>query len=171
VPKPRFCPNCGHSVEERRGHSGASQFICTACGQVQYNNSKPCAGALVVEAGRLLLIRRGIDPFKGWWDIPGGFLDPGEHPEDGAIREVREETGLDVRLMSSFGIFMDTYGDEDTYTLNLMYLAEPVGGSIQPADDAVEIGWFAPDELPDQIAFQNGQLVVEAWRRRMTERE
>ena len=166
MPKPRFCPGCGQPVFERQGHTGASEFACTACGHVQYNNSKPCAGALVVDQGRLLLIRRGVEPFKGWWDIPGGFLDPGEHPEDGARREIREETGLDVRLTSLFGIFTDTYGDGDTYTLNLMYLAEPIGGVIRPADDAVEIRWFAPDEIPDNIAFRNGQEVVAEWRAR-----
>ena len=149
----------------RVGHSGERHHVCPGCGHAQYNNSRPCAGALVESNGRLMLIRRGVEPFKGWWDIPGGFLDPGEHPEAGAVREVREETGLAIHLTSLLGIYMDTYGDgSDVYTLNVMYLAEPIGGVARPADDAVEIGWFGPDELPVNIAFRNGQEAVAAWR-------
>jgi len=65
---------------------------------------------LVVKGGRLLLVKRGVEPYEGCWDIPGGFLEAGEHPEDGAVREVQEETGLKVRLRGFFGAYIDTYG-------------------------------------------------------------
>ena len=167
MPEPRFCPGCGGAVIARVGESGVRFHVCPGCGLGQYNNSRPCAGALVEADGRLLLVRRGVEPYKGWWDIPGGFLDPGEHPEAGAVREVREETGLEIRLTSLLGVFMDTYGDDSgIYTLNVMYLAEPIGGTARPADDAIEVGWFAPDELPSDIAFRNGQEATNSWRTR-----
>lgn len=58
---------------------------CGVCGKWHYHNSKPCAGALVVRDGKVLLAQRGVEPFKGYWDIPGGFLEAGEHPEHGAF--------------------------------------------------------------------------------------
>jgi 8-oxo-dGTP diphosphatase len=96
-----------------------------------------------------------IEPYRGWWDIPGGFLAPGEHPAMGAAREVLEETGLVVEPGELLGIWMDTYGagDELAHTLNCYYVARVVGGVERPADDAAELGWFGPDHLPAEIAF------------------
>lgn len=103
------------------------------------------------------------------WDIPGGFLEPGEHPEDGAAREALEETGLTVRVGRLIGVWMDVYGPEATdHTLNFYYCAIPTeGGVSEPvaADDAVEIGWFGPNALPREIAFNHGRDVLEAWAR------
>jgi 8-oxo-dGTP diphosphatase len=162
-----FCPRCGGTLIPPAEPSSA--YMCTECGRPLYSNSKPCASALVVQEGKLLLIRRGIEPYKGYWDIPGGFLGPGEHPEDGARREILEETGLTVWLGELLGIWMDTYGpgEEAEYTLNCYYLATPVEGHERAADDACELGWFAPDELPEEIAFGGQAIaVLEAWKRR-----
>ena len=139
---------------------------CSGCGRVLYVNSKPCAGALIERDGKVLLIRRAIEPFRDAWDIPGGFLQPGEHPSDGAIREVREETGLVVELRMLLGIWMDTYASGDTQadTLNCYYVAETVGGELRPSDDAAEVAWFGPDELPERIAFEHAPAVLAAWR-------
>jgi 8-oxo-dGTP diphosphatase len=108
---------------------------------------------LVVESGRVLLVQRAIEPFKGWWDIPGGFLEVGEHPEAGAIRELQEETGLYIRPTELLGLYMDTYGPEQEPTLNICYLAEVAGGEAHPQSDVTELGWFALTDLPEQIAF------------------
>ena len=158
----RFCPRCGALLDPPE--KGVHRQRCLACGATYYNNAKPCAGALVVRDGKVMLVRRGIEPYKGWWDIPGGFLAPGEHPAEGAIREVREETGLRVRPVALHAIEVDTYGEEgNEYTLNIYYLAEVVEGEAEPRSDAVEIGWFGPDELPENIAFAHARRVLEAW--------
>jgi 8-oxo-dGTP diphosphatase len=129
-------------------------------------NSKPCAGALVVRDGRVLLVRRAFEPFAGWWDVPGGFLDAGEHPVDAVKRELKEETGLEIEPTRLVGVYMDTYGDgpDADDTMNLYYECEVVGGDLRPGDDALEIGWFGPDALPSEIAFDNGRAVLEDWR-------
>ena len=111
-----------------------------------------------------MLVRRDVEPYKDYWDIPGGFLAPDEHPEEGAIREVREETGLLICLTNLVGIFVDTYGeDASEYTLNIYYRAEVVEGTPEARTDAAEIGWFGPDELPEQIAFKHVRVALEQW--------
>lgn len=159
--RPRFCAACGAPVVDEGG-----RFRCERCGRRSYLNSKAAAGGLVVRDGRVLLVRRKFEPFKDWWDIPGGFLETGEHPNDAVVREVREETGLEVRPTELVGIYMDKYGDgpDADDTMNLYYVAEIVGGAEQPGDDAVELGWFRPDALPENVAFETGRAVLADWR-------
>jgi len=121
----------------------------------------------VVRDGRALLVRRAIEPFYGYWDIPGGFLEAEEHPADCAVRELEEETGLRIRLTALLGIYVDAYGPEDGYTLNIIYLAEVVSGEPRPASDASELAWFAPHELPSDLAFRSDYRALEDWQRAM----
>jgi ADP-ribose pyrophosphatase YjhB (NUDIX family) len=161
----RYCPDCGARLPapvDRVDHL-VSQ-TCAVCGQIHYHNAKPCAGALVVRDGRVLLGRRGIEPALGRWDIPGGFLNAWEHPADGAVREVLEETGLAIRLRHLLTIELDTYQDQD-YTLNVYYVADILAGTEQAADDLAELRWFAPGDLPmgEELAFAHCGRVLEAW--------
>lgn len=163
----RFCPRCGSGLALRSvDGEERPRLVCTRCGFVLYQNSKPCAGALVVQEGRVLLARRAGEPFKGQWDIPGGFLENGEHPEAGVVRELREETGLEVRPTDLLGIYIDTYRSDDEYTLNVYYLAEVVGGRLQPASDVSSLSWFGPDELPEEMAFAHEYELLEDWKKR-----
>jgi ADP-ribose pyrophosphatase YjhB (NUDIX family) len=162
----RYCPRCR---SELRGDD--SRVECPECGLVSYASSKPTAGALCEdEEGRVLLTRRAHEPFRGRWDLPGGFLEEGEHPIDGIRRELREETGLEVEPLEFLGVWLDRYGGDSTAeaTLNLYWTARVVGGEPQAADDVSELGWFAADELPppDELAFENVPLVLSAWRAR-----
>ena len=77
-----------------------------------YASSKATVGALCIDdEGRVLLARRGAEPFRGRWDLPGGFLDEGEHPLDGVRREFREEGGVDVEPLEFLGVWIDEYGE------------------------------------------------------------
>lgn len=159
-----YCPHCRTELVTRPIEE-LERLYCPACDVVFYRNSKPCAGALVTDAeGKLLLTRRAVEPFKGRWDLPGGYLEDGEHPEAGALRELREETGLNVRITGFGGIYMDTYGAGGVSTLNIFYEAEVVSGEAASQGDVCELGWFAPDALPlGAFSFENGQRAIADW--------
>ncbi len=160
---PRHCAACGERLTRRRV-AGRLRPQCPRCGRVAYRNPKPCAGALVErDDGAVLLVRRAVAPYRGWWDIPGGFLEADEHPERGAVRELREETGLRVRLVCLLGVYVDR---GPPATLNLYYLARATGGRARASDDAVALGWFHRGELPRRIAYpRHARRVLADWRR------
>ena len=161
-----WCPRCREKLV-----GDESRVECPACGFVSYASSKATSGALVVdERGRVLLGRRAAEPDLGKWDIPGGFLEEGEHPLDGLKRELREETGLEVEPLELLGVWMDNYGGYSTAesTLNFYWTARAVAGEPEPADDVDDLRWFGPDELPgpEELAFVNVPLVLAEWRAR-----
>ena len=151
-----FCAHCGARLEQ--GVAFAPQR-CARCHTWHYHNSKPCACALVMQNGRVLLARRAVEPRKGFWDVPGGFLEAGEHPEDGARRELLEETGLTIRLTGLLGIYMDSYGAGGAPMIIMYYLAETTGGVLRAMDDVAALEWRALDDLPNEFAFEH-QLQV-----------
>jgi len=162
----RFCPYCGVELAVRRNPGEEIELpTCTQCGFIAYKNAKPCAGALVVRDGRVLLVKRSQAPYAGWWDVPGGYLEYDEHPEAAARRELLEETGYEIRITRLVGVYPSQYDAEGQRTLDLIYLAEIVSGEERPASDALEIGWFAPDELPENVAFDSGPASLRDWMR------
>jgi ADP-ribose pyrophosphatase YjhB (NUDIX family) len=162
------CPRCAATLV-RRAPDGDDEerLLCPACGLVLYENPAPTANAVVVdEHGRVLLTRRGIEPFRGMWDLPGGFIRPGEDGEEAARRELAEETGLEIATGRVLAIVPDRYGHDGVATLNIFYLARVVGGEGRPASDVSELGWFGRDELPppDRVAFGCVADALARWR-------
>lgn len=139
--------------------------VCPRCGHVAFRNAKPAVGLLLERDGEVLLVRRERAPFKGQWDIPGGFLEADEAPEGGARREAREETGLRIAIDGLLGVYHDRNGED--HTINVYYLAHPTGGRERAGDDASELRWFAIDRLPRRIAFPgHTRAVLRDWRAR-----
>ena len=167
----RHCPACGAETRPRTTE-GRDRDACPACGRVWYENAKPCATVVVEDAaGRVLLVRRAIEPFKGLWNLPGGFLEADEHPEDGARREALEETGLEVALRGLLGTYVDAWdggGDPARahWSLSLAYRAVVVGGALRETAESGEAGWFAPEALPPDaaIAYDNHRRTLADWR-------
>ena len=162
-----FCPKCAVKYEEQ---NDPEKLVCSGCGFVFYQNSKPTACTIIVDdQGRVLLGKRKIEPGIGKWDIIGGFLNFGEDPEHAAIREAKEETGLDIKINTLLGIFMDTYNYNNTNysTLNICYTAQRIAGVEQANDDVEELVWFESSKFPNagDIAFKNGQKMLETWSR------
>ncbi|HEX9416343.1 MAG TPA: NUDIX domain-containing protein [Gaiellaceae bacterium] len=159
----RYCPRCRSELD-----GDEKRVECPQCGFVSYANPVPTATAVVVdEEGCVLLGRRALEPDKGLWDLPGGFVDEGEHPLDGLRRELREETGLEVEPREFLGVWMDRYGYDSSAasTLNLYWTARVLSGEMNAADDVAELRWFAPDELPapDELAFEVNEKVLSFW--------
>ncbi len=158
-----YCPRCAAEIEVEGGKAE-----CVYCDFRAYASSKPTASAVCVdEDGRLLLSRRGIDPCKGKWDFPGGFLDEEEHPLDCIRRELREEAGVEVEPLEFLGVWVDRYGGDGSAqaTLNLYWSARIVEGSPEPADDVAELRWFAPIEIPfEELAFPHTRELISGWR-------
>jgi len=164
----RYCPLCGRNLVR---HS-ASLYVCTGCRYHFYQNSKPSAGALILGEGEhggreILLVRRGVDPFKGCWDIPGGFINNGEEPVEALKREIREELGVSVHVETLFTAEADFYPclgvpAEASNTLCLYYLCsflEPAP-LLVPEDDIDEYRWFPIDRLPSDIAFDANRRAI-----------
>lgn len=162
----RHCPRCGAPLERGRAEGEVGDVLhCPACGLVIHDNPAPTASALVVRDGRVLLARRARPPRQGLWDTPGGFVEPDELPEDAVVRELREETGLEVEPVRLIGFFLDRYGEDGVSTLNIHYEARVLSGDESPADDVSELGWFPLDAIPDdEIAFPNGREALAALR-------
>jgi ADP-ribose pyrophosphatase YjhB (NUDIX family) len=153
VPAVRFCSACGAELPS------GPPVTCRNCGTAHYRNPWPCANGIVVKDGRVLLGRRAHAPWRGLWGSPGGFCEHGEHPADTVVREVREETGLEVEVEDYLGTWVDVYaddpGDPEAGVINVAYytasLASDAPESLDPAEVS-ELGWFAPDELPAGLA-------------------
>jgi ADP-ribose pyrophosphatase YjhB (NUDIX family) len=157
------CPRCAHELTHRD-----NAVACEACGFLLYAHSAVTASALPDDGeGRLLLARRALEPYLGFWDVVGGFVEEGEHPLDAVRREVEEETGVGFEPDDLLGIWMGRYGGEDRATLNLFWTGRLAAGTPLPADDVAELRWFEPNELPpaDELAFEGlVATVLAAWR-------
>ncbi|MEM7199309.1 MAG: NUDIX domain-containing protein [Planctomycetota bacterium] len=157
-----FCLVCGASLEVREKY-GAPRKCCTACDYVMFR-SPACAAAVVVVRRRdVLLVRRGIEPYRGQWGLPGGFQDYWESAEEAAVREVREEAGIEVRLRRLLGVAYTT--DDPRKRVNVViYLGTPIAHDLRPGDDAVEARFFSIDHLPQPIAFANSRALLDGLR-------
>ena len=158
----RFCPKCGTPFAAG-GFEGSPHPTCAACGFIFFRGPALASGCLVVEGGRLLLARRAIEPASGSWYIPSGFVDYGETPEEAAVREVREETELSVRILGLYDA-RAWHDDPRKHGVLLLYRAEWIAGKATAGDDAREVGWFAPDALPEPITFAVHRAVIDRWR-------
>lgn len=154
------CPYDGQPLEEKYV-SERMLGVCPRCGFVDYQNPKPCVAVMVVREGKILLALRGIEPAKGKWDIPGGFIEPGESAEQAAVREIFEETSLRVRIRAFLGSISDVYGERREPTLNLCFIAEILEGEPRPRSDVAKLAWFCPDQAPAAMAFDHQHRVLE----------
>jgi len=180
MPKnPTYCPRCGAEMETRE-LGGRPREVCPSCDFVLYQNPVPGVGVLVeiapsaeaeadpsVDAAQgvgpgILLVRRGEPPFQGRWALPAGYIEADESVEQAAIRECREETGLEVRLLELFGVYSFPEGPVQSGII-IFFRAQPESGRLRAGDDAQEVGIFRPDDLPDDVAFRTHREVLERW--------
>ena len=142
----RHCPLCGKEL-----HSdfieGKNRKNCPACGFVDYQNPLPCVSIIGIKKGKIILIKRGIEPSKGSWAPPSGFIEYGEKPEETALRELYEETSLKAKIVKLLGVYSqhtEIYGN----LVIITFLVQITGGKIKAGDDAEEARFFNIDEIP-----------------------
>ena len=150
----RFCPRCGGTLEHRLlKATEPARLVCTACGFVFYLDPKIAVGTIIrSDSNRLVLVRRAIDPGYGKWVFPGGYVDRGETLTSAAVREAREECGLDVRLDGLVNI----YSYAGRAPVIVVYAATATGGSLAVDDESLETAEFEPTTLPwHDLAFRS----------------
>jgi 8-oxo-dGTP diphosphatase len=150
-PNFRHCPRCATALVLTDDH-GVTRATCPACGFIHYRNPVPAAGVLLSRGEEVLLVRRKYDPRAGAWCLPAGFMEYGETPERCAVRELREETGIEARLTGLFGVFAGL-DDPRARAVLVLYTAERVGGRLKAGDDAIEARYFPLGRLPRELAF------------------
>lgn len=157
---PVFCQQCGGATAEQI-RDGRARPVCVQCGAVTYFDPKIAAGVLIARDGRLLLGRRGPHATApGKWGLPAGFVERGERVEDAAVREAREEVGLEVTLGPLLGLYSET----GQTVILVVYEAEGIGDPAA-SDDLEAVGWFDPDDLPE-LAFPRDRAIIARWRSR-----
>ena len=150
-PAYRFCPRCGNPLDSRVLRAGEPpRLVCGACTFVFFLDPKVASGVVFSYDGGVLLVQRAIHPSYGKWVFPGGYVDRGETLESAALREVREESGLVVRLTRLLGV----YSFPDNPVIVVAYAGDVMGGSLTIDDESLAIRSFPPAEIPwDQLAF------------------
>lgn len=138
----RVCPACGHETEE-------------------YRNPKPTVDVIVEIDGKILLVRRKNPPFG--WAIPGGFIDYGESAETAAVREIREETGVEISGLIQFHCYSDPRRDPRHHTVTIVFTASGEG-TPRAGDDAAGCGLFTGDALPSPLAFDHADILADYFR-------
>ena len=159
----RYCMRCGAAMERRYlADEGRERAVCPRCGWVHYPHLKVGAGVLIEQEGRLLLGRRAHAPWPGAWNLPAGYVEIDEPPERAAVREAREETGLEVRIVALVDArFFDD--DPRGNGLLLVYRAEVVGGRLRRTVEAEAWRFFAPEEVPAALAGGAHDVVIRRW--------
>ena len=155
TPPYKFCPVCGSPLEPRvLKITEPKRLVCAnaSCGFVFYLDPKIAVGTIIrMASGKIVLVRRAIEPGYGKWVFPGGYVDRGEEVLKAALREAREECGLQVRIDYLLNVYSYTGSP-----VIVVYVATMTGGCMECDDEGLEAQWFAPDAIPwDELAFRS----------------
>jgi len=154
----RFCPRCGNPLDSRVLKAGEPpRLVCRACAFVFFLDPKIATGVVFSHGDGILLVQRALHPSYGKWVFPGGYVDRGETLEAAAVREVREESGLAVRLTGLLGV----YSFPDNPVVVVAYAGVVTGGSLEIDDESLAARSFPLADIPwDQLAFPSTVQVL-----------
>ena len=155
----KFCPMCGHPMVTKRPQDDVRvRELCEACGYIHYVNPIPVVGTVPVCGDRLLLCKRAIEPQKGKWTLPAGFMEAHETLLEGALRETREETGTEAKGGQLFTVIDVPYASQ----IHFFFLAEITQLPTNPGPETIEQKLFAENEIPwDEISFTTVRTTLE----------
>jgi 8-oxo-dGTP diphosphatase len=142
----RFCPRCGSEATIRYPRS----ITCSKCGYGAFYNPKPVACAITAnQDNEIILLKRGFEPNRGRWSMPGGFVDLGESVENAAIRETKEEIDVDIEIVNLVGVY-----SRSTDRIVVVVYAARTEGTPSRTEEALDIHAFRPTTIPwDELAF------------------
>lgn len=144
--------------------------VCPSCDFIYFTDPKVGVGVLITKGDKLLLVRRTMNPERGKWSIPAGFLDRGEDPREVAVREVYEETNLRVTIEELVDVYYNPPTGQGGASVFILYRGRLLGGEIEAGDDADAAGFFEPDDVPE-LAFSSTRDAIERLRRRIAQEE
>lgn len=153
----RFCPICGNALRQVIV-SGRERPTCPECAWTYFPDPKVAVAVLVEDEGRVLLVQRIMQPGRGRWTLPAGFLDAGEDPKQATIRECLEETGLEIRITELRDVIAVQEHDRGAHIL-ILYKGESLSGELTPGDDAGAVAFFSRDDLPP-LAFASTETIL-----------
>lgn len=154
-----FCQVCGHAMSDRVIY-GRQRRVCPACGYVHFDDPKVAAVVFVEREQRVLLVQRAMNPERGKWALPGGYVDFGEDPAQAAVREVYEETGIRVTITELVAV------RSNGGPIVITYAAQAEHGTPFAGDDAHAVRWFSAHEALPELAFESTRTMLEDWIRR-----
>jgi ADP-ribose pyrophosphatase YjhB (NUDIX family) len=156
----KHCLLCGSTLEKKEKRL----LVCTNCGYHHYINPFPCNAVIIEnEKGEILLVKRKFDPQKGYWDLPGGFIEPHENLETSAKREIKEELNIDITINKIVGVYQDTYiyQNIEVPTLGIAVSAKITSGELHVADDISGYQYFPKEQvLQQKIAFKSVEQAI-----------
>jgi ADP-ribose pyrophosphatase YjhB (NUDIX family) len=156
----RFCARCGGALESRLlKATEPARLVCVRCSFVHYVDPKVAVGTIISDDhGRIVLVKRAIEPGYGKWVFPGGFIDRGETVEAAAVREAREECGLDIRLDRLINI----YSYPGVAVIIIAFAATAIGGCLGCDEESLEAQLFEPARIPwSDLAFRSTRQALE----------
>lgn len=160
-----FCPKCKGVFKKQH-----NKLLCRSCAFEWYYNPKPTnAAVLENDTGEILFVKRKVAPKKGFWDLPGGFIDIKETAEDSTRREIKEELGIDVEELSYIGSYLERYLYQkiNYYILAFAFSGKVITQKITPDDDVSETTFFPKDKLPwKKFAFKSMKKIIRDYLKR-----
>ncbi len=159
----QYCPHCGaHLVLRLLPSEDRPRLVCDR-GHILYVNPKVIVGVIPERRGRILLMRRAIEPRAGAWTFPGGFMEIDETMEECAVREAQEEVGVEVRLRELVGVYSRP-APPGPGIVSIVYWGRIAGGEVSPGREALEARWFRPEEIPwDELPYETTRWALEDW--------
>ena len=155
----QHCRVCGAATQYRMPpDDNRDRAICSACGEVHYENPLNVVGTVPVWGDQVLLCRRNIEPRHGMWTLPAGFMELGESTADGALRETIEEAGANVQMQELFSVLNVVRVGQ----VHFFYRARMLDTTLNPGPESIEARLFREDEIPwDELAFRTVRQTLE----------
>jgi 8-oxo-dGTP diphosphatase len=157
-----YCPRCRTEMVKKQVY-GQVRPVCPDCNFIQFIDPKVSVAVLVEKDGHVLMVQRAMNPGRDSWCFPGGFMEVLETPQDAAVRECKEETGLDILVTKLIDVYY--YEDFRGSGVVIIYAAEVTGGQLlAQTAEANAVGLFSPDSLPEPIIFDSNLKALARWR-------